>query len=188
MPTRLLGMLMLLALTASLTVPAQADFTVLSAEPYIQNRTLHVNTRLNLALNPRTEEALSKGIPLEVVIDIGITRHRWWWWNRTITDWKLRRHIYFHALSRQYLVSGPHPGVATESFATLDRALTHMGDLSELELTYTAKKQFEPDARHLVQLRAYLDIETLPTLMRPLAYATPSWRLNTGWTKWPVQP
>jgi hypothetical protein len=36
-------------------------------------------------------------------------------------------------------------------------------------------------------LRARLDIEALPMLMRPLAYTLPSWRLSTGWTEWPIQ-
>ena len=42
--------------------------------------------------------------------------------------------------------------------------------------------------RHLLAVRAYLNIEALPALMRPLAYATPSWYLGTGWSEWPVQP
>lgn len=181
-----LGLLLLLG--ATLAAPARADFKVGSAEPYLQDRVLHVNTRLELALNAKTEEALDKGIPLDVVIDIQVVRTRWWWWNQVISDWTFRRRIVFHALSRQYLVTDPLATAPAESFVSLTQALAHLGDLSDLKLFLTAKKHFEPGARYAVLLRARLDIEALPTLMRPLAYATPSWHLGTGWSQWAVQP
>jgi hypothetical protein len=177
--------LLCLALAAG---SAHADFRVQSAAPQLSNRVLHLNTRLALALNPKTEEALHKGVPLEVVIDTQLLRHRWWWTNRVITDWVLRRRLQFHALSRQYLVIEMRAGGTAESFASLDQALAHLGDLSDTHIPLTARKQIEPDARYLLALRARLDIEALPALMRPLAYATPSWRLSTGWNEWTVQP
>jgi len=168
--------------------PALADFKVRSAAPFIEDRVVHINTQLDLTLNPKTEEALNKGIPLEVVFDIKLVKHRWWWTNKVITDSTLRRRIFFHALSRQYLVTGLSEFDPTESFSSLSQALAHMGDLTELTKPLTPKKQIEPDGRYLVTLRARLDIEALPTLMRPLAYASLSWHLSTGWNEWPVQP
>lgn len=173
-------------------VPAQADFSVFGATPALQvepdgDRVLAVHSRLNLALTPATEEALNSGIPLEIVIDIEFVRQRWWWTNKLISDWTLRRRISFHALSRQYLVSGTNVKQRAESFGTLDLALAHAGNLSQLEFALPAKKQIEPGARHLLRMRARLDIEALPSIMRPLAYSRPAWRLNSGWTSWPVQ-
>ena len=173
--------------------PALADFGVKSAAPEIQisaagDRRLAINARLELALNPATEEALHNGIPLEIVIDTELVRQRWWWTNKLVADWQLRRRLSFHALSRQYLVSTPALNQPAESFGLLEQALNHIANLARLELPLTAKKQVEPDARHLLRVRARLDIEALPTVMRPLAYASPSWRLNSGWTSWPVLP
>jgi hypothetical protein len=168
--------------------PALADFKVRSAAPFIEDRVVHIDTQFDLSLNPKTEEALSKGIPLEVVFDINLVKHRWWWTNKVITDSTLRRRIFFHALSRQYIVTGLRESEPTESFGSLNQALVYMGDLTELTLPLTAKKRFEADGRYLITMRARLDIEALPTLMRPLAYATPSWHLSTGWQEWPVQP
>ncbi len=167
---------------------AHADFAVKSAAPRLQNRVVHVDTRFELSLNPKTEEALHKGIPLELVIDFQLVRARRWWTDRLITDLQLRRRLQFHALSRQYMVLEARPGGPAESFATLDQALTYLGDFSDFEIPLTARKQILPDARHLLAVRAYLNIEALPALMRPLAYATPSWYLGTGWSEWPVQP
>lgn len=164
-----------------------ADFSVKNAQPFIRDRNLHVNARLDLPLNPRTEEALSKGIPIDVVIEINMAKHRRWWRNRVVTDTVLRRRIQFHALSRQYRVSGLNDHQPAESFGSLSLALAHAGALEEFIIPLSPKKEVEPGARYLLQLRARLDIEALPMLMRPLAYTMPSWRLSTGWTEWLIE-
>jgi hypothetical protein len=166
---------------------AAARFEIKQSEPIIRDRVLHVNTRLDLSLNSSIDEALSKGIPIDVAIDVKLVRYRWWWTNELITDVTLNRRLQFHALSRQYLVSSLRGDEPAESFGTLDQALAHLGDLSEFSIILTPKKDIRPKARYLLVLRARLDIEALPVVMRPLAYATPAWRQNTGWTEWPVQ-
>jgi Domain of unknown function (DUF4390) len=187
MRARPLGVILLgLALLLAARTDA-ANFSVKSAQPFLDQRVLHVNARLDLPLNPRIEEALSKGIPIDVLIEVNLVKHRWWWRNRAVTDLVLRRRIQFHALSRQYLVSGLHGHDPSESFGSLSQALAHAGTFDEFTIPLTAKKEIEAGGRYLLLLRARLDIEALPMLMRPLAYATPSWRLNTGWTEWPIQ-
>ena len=39
-----------------------------------------------------------------------------------------------------------------------------------------------------VRLRALLDIESLPSPMRPLAYLSSLWRLKSDWYEWPIEP
>jgi len=179
--------LLLVLTTLTLTQAANAEFRVKESEPWLNERILHVNTRLDLAINPRIEEALAKGIPIDFSFEIRLVRHRWWWRNVLITDTTLVRRLQFHALSRQYLVSSLQNEQPTESFGSLDQALVYLGDLSQFRMKLTRKKEILEGARHLLELRAKLDIESLPVIMRPLAYATPSWRLNTGWTEWPVK-
>lgn len=186
----LIRLLATLLLTLTLLPAPRADaanFSVKSVQSTLDNRVLHVNARFELPVNPRIEEALSKGIPIDVVIDVGMAKYRWWWWNRVVTDRILRRRIQFHALSRQYLVSGLLENDASESFGSLGQALVYAGTLDQYRIVITAKKEIEADARYLLVLRARLDIEALPMLMRPLAYATPSWRRSTGWTEWPIE-
>jgi hypothetical protein len=188
MPIRRAAPLLLTALLALTLTSVRAQFEVRQAEPFIRDRVLHVNSRLDLSVNPKIEEALSKGIPIDIVIEVRLVRYRWWWRNVPITDPIFTRRVQFHALSRQYLVSGGGRGDSpVESFGTLAQALAYLGDLSELTVILTEKKELRDNARHLLALRAYLDVEALPVIMRPLAYVTPSWRLNTGWTEWPVK-
>jgi len=180
--------LALLVAGAAPSPAAQAEFQLQQAAPYLSERVLHLNSLLDLKLSPRAEEALHKGIPLEIVVEVRVIQHRWWWANKVISDWDLRRRLLFHALSRQYIVTRLFPADAPQSFSTLEQALIDLGRLDDVKLLLTARKTFYPDARYLVEFRARLNIEALPALMRPLAYVTPSWRLSTGWHQWPVQP
>jgi hypothetical protein len=183
----LIRLLATLLLTLTLLPAPRADaanFSVKSVQSTLDNRVLHVNARFELPVNPRIEEAIRAS---RLTYDWEVWPNRWWWWNRVVTDRILRRRIQFHALSRQYLVSGLLENDASESFGSLGQALVYAGTLDQYRIVITAKKEIEADARYLLVLRARLDIEALPMLMRPLAYATPSWRRSTGWTEWPIE-
>lgn len=186
-----LKIFLLIVLAGALSVPAAGyaqDFAIQNGAPFIKDRIVNLNTVLDLKLTSRAEEALQKGIPLEIVAEVRVIQQRWWWTNKVISDWDVRRRLLFHALSRQFIVSRVYPPAESRSFATLDQALIYMGHLDDVQVYLTARKQFYPDARYFVEMRARLNIEALPALMRPLAYVTPSWRLSTGWHRWPVQP
>lgn len=180
---RLLG-----ALLAVSAPGADAQFSVHDVQAQFTSEALLLNTRIELALTAKTEEALAKGIPLDVIIDVRLIRHRTLLWDKRVADWQLRRRVQFHALSGQYLVSGLHPDVYDlASFDTLALALGHIGALQSAELPLAKNKNISSDDRYTLELRVYLDLEALPSLLRPVAYTSPSWHLSSGWTAWTVQ-
>ncbi len=180
---RLLGALLVVAVPA-----ADAQFSVHDVQAQFADEALLLNTRIELALTAKTEEALAKGIPLDVIIEVQLIRRRSLLWDKRIADWQLRRRIQYHALSDQYLVSGLHPDVYDlASFDTLASALSHIGTLQAAELPLAKKKNISSDDRLSLELRVYLDLEALPSLLRPVAYTSPSWHLGSGWTTWTVQ-
>lgn len=180
---RLLGVIWALAAPA-----ADAQFSVHDVQAQFADEALLLNTRIELALTAKTEEALTKGIPLDVIIEVRLIRQRTLLWDKRVADWQLRRRIQYHALSGQYLVSGLHPDVYDlASFDTLASALSHIGALQAAELPLTKNKNISTDDRYSLELRVYLDLEALPSLLRPVAYTSPSWHLSSGWTTWTVQ-
>jgi len=167
---------------------AAAGFNVHGVQAQLGTNRLGINAQLDLKLSGKAEEALNKGIPLAVVIDIALLEHRSVLWDRSIATWDLRRTLRFHALSGQYLVSGA--GVAADSyenFSSLDDALDYLGEVDELRLPVHDKSPLTESADYRLRLRVYLDIGSLPSPLRPLAYASPAWHLNSGWTTWSVQ-
>jgi hypothetical protein len=164
-----------------------ADFAVRDVQARIIDLSVVFNARLELNLSARTEEALSKGIPLDIVAEFGLILHRWLLWDKEIADWRLRRRLQYHALSGQYLVSGLEPDIyEVESFASLQDALGYIGNFNNAALPLTKKKKISPDNEYSLVARVYLDIESLPSPLRPVAYTTPPWHHNSGWTQWNV--
>ena len=173
---------------AIITRGAWADFVVREVDARFVDDALTITTALDMNLSARSEEALNKGIPLDVVIDLALLEDRRLLWDRVVTDRTLHRRIQFHALSGQYLVSSAD--VDADEFArfpTAQAALTYAGALNELDIRLPKKKDINPSLRYWLKLRVQLDIEALPSPLRPLAYVTPAWHHNTGWSRREVQ-
>jgi len=170
-----------------LALPAGADFKVVEAQPRLEGKMLVLNGSLDLALTPKVEEALSKGIPLEVVIDVRLYRKRWLVWHQGVGRWTLRRRVVYHALSGQYLVgNASSEPEASESHGSMLEALRALGALNDVRLPLA--RAAPTDGEYGVELRASLDIEALPAPLRPLAYTSLDWRLNSGWSTWKLAP
>lgn len=187
MPVCVKNKLPLAAVLLLLALPAGADFKVTEVQPRLDGKTLVLNGRLDLALTPKVEEALTKGIRLDVTIDVRLYRKRWFVWNQGRGSWTLHRRIWYHALSGQYLVSASASDPdARESHGSMLEALKALGALDEVRLPLEGDVPAEGE--YSVELRAGLDIEALPTPLRPVAYTSLDWRLNSGWTAWKLAP
>ncbi len=165
-----------------LSPTAQAEFKIADVQSRFTGEALVVNGNLDFGLTPKVEEALSKGIELSMIIEVRLYRKRSWLWDQRLATWSLRRNLQYHALSGQYLVGS---GNTRDNFLALAEALKSLGSLSELRLPLL-EVEIATDDDYIVGLRTHLDIETLPTPLRPVAYTTLSWHLNSGWTTWNV--
>jgi hypothetical protein len=169
-----------------LTTPGAANFSVSQMQARLESGKLVLSGTLELGLNNRVEEAVSKGIPLDVDIELRLYRTRPVLWAQRLSDWRLRRQVRYHALSGQYLVSETLDGAEVlESFTSLQQALRQMGTINEREFPLNANAAAEGTL--LLDTRVSLDIETLPAPLRPVAYTSLDWHLNSGWTTWTVQ-
>ncbi|MEK6551575.1 MAG: DUF4390 domain-containing protein [Pseudomonadota bacterium] len=155
-------------------------------QPRISAKTLEFGGGLELTLPRKVDEAVNKGIPFEIVIEVRLYRERGLLWNETIGSWQRRRELRYHALSGQFLVReiGAKPE-QQESFATLPEAMRALVSLVELRLPL--ERELPADGyQYLARVRAWLDIESLPTPLRPRAYTSLDWHLGTGWGTWKV--
>lgn len=162
---------------------AAADFKVTELQLALHDGALAVNGNMQLELSRKVEEALSKGIELPVLIEARLYRKRSFLWDQNVGRWTLKRSLRYHALSGQYIVSSTD---STDSFLSPADALKHLGTLSDLRLRLPELEIAEED-EYIAKLRAHIDIESLPPPLRPVAYTTLSWHMNTGWTTWNVR-
>lgn len=176
---------MALLLVAVTSGAVQAAFTVTTVQATFADGRLALTGGFELVLTPKVEKALNNGIPLEIAIDIRLSRRRALLWNAVTKRWTLRRQLQYHALSGQYLVSSePAFPQMRHGFDTLAEALARLGALDEVTLAVPA--DLDRDIDYRVEVRAALDIEALPALLRPRAYTSRAWRLDSGWSTWKV--
>lgn len=167
-------------------VALASGFKVSSVQPRAVGQTLLLNGTLDLSLSSKVEEAVGKGIPIEIAIDVRLYRDRPLLWDEKVASWTVRRELRYHALSGQYLIGGNDSGsVDRESSNSLNEALLQLGTLDDLALNLPMP--LTPEIEYRLHLRVALDIEALPALLRPVAYTSRAWDLNSGWTAWKVQ-
>lgn len=178
---------LLVAVSMLISVATLADFSVSELHAELSQGKLTISGALDLTLSEKVEEAVAKGIPLYIDFEFRLKRQRKLLWNEQIQSWTLRRQIRYHALSGQYFVNDPAlRDQKPENFTSLLQALRHMGTLNEI-LFDVASLEAHLDARYVLDTRVSLDIESLPAPLRPVAYTSLDWHLNSGWSTWNVK-
>ncbi len=144
---------------------------------------LNADIDINLTFEPL--EALESGVPLTFLYEFDVERKRKWWLDADIATLEQRYQLQFHALSHRYLITNLNSG-AIHTYPSLTAALYQLGELRDFPLL--DEKLIEAEERYEVEMRVELDIEALPSPLRPVAYLTPNWRLKSDWYAWYLEP
>ena len=136
---------------------------------------------LDIRLSEGAREALDNGVPLVLDLQVQTLEKQPWLWEAVVAEQKRSRQLQYHALSRTYLVKNLSTGFQ-RSFRYLEEALQDAGVLEDVAvLDFDAIKQ---GRQYTVRLRGRLDIESLPTPVRLLAYVSSSWDMDSKWHQW----
>ena len=128
-------------------------------------------------------EAMENGVAITVAIESEVLRMARGW-DRTVGRVQARYRIQVHSLSRQYVVRNLSTGETT-TYPDLAEMTDALGNIKNFPLL--DDHVLEDGQAYRVRLRAYLEIESLPTPLRLLAYLKSSWRLASDWTTWRLQ-
>ena len=169
---------------------ANADFQIEPVSATITGNQIEATANLELSLSDETKEALHKGIPLSIVIELALLRARPLLWKERINRWRFPVQIRYHALSGRYIIEQTGPGpTGTDSFGsfrTLADALAAAGGTQRF-LISVSNRPLNDGSDYRLSIRARLDIESLPVPLRLVAYISPSWRLGSGWNQWDLE-
>lgn len=179
--TLILVLSVLLALAAEAL--ARSGFSVKQVQVRSEAGQLVLNAGIDFAFSEPVLEALDHGVPLTLVFHVQVRRAEAWMWEDSLIDEQWRYTIRYRPLSERYEIHRlpSHDG---RDFVTRDAAIRALGELTDQALIKLDR--LDPDEDYELQIKAFLDIEELPLPLRPMAYLTPSWKLSSGWTKWPL--
>jgi len=182
-------LLLLLAIFSTVIIPGQiawaGGFTIRSVETNLVEKVYTVSAHIDYQFTDVAIEALQNGVPLLILIDIKVDRERSWWLNKNIAELQQGYLLLYHALTEKYIVNNLNSG-AQENYDSLHYAVESLGQLDNLPILDA--NLVNKDNRIIVRLHTYLDLEALPAPMRPIAYISSQWRLESDWYEWPLQP
>jgi len=154
------------------------------AELFKNEQNSLLNARVDYYLNDDIIEALNNGITLTFNATLVITENRSWLWNKRLATYVFPYRIKFHTLSQTYQVID-----ATNNrkhvFSGLAPAFHALGTVSDITLNGFS---IDPTKTLSAKLGVSINIEALPLPMRPLAYVTPSWHIQSNSYQWPLNP
>ena len=174
---------MILLFCFSLNNAAKADqaFVIQQGETLLVEGVYHINASIDYQFSEEALSALKNGVPLIILMDIEVLRERNWWWDKEIATLEQGYLLIYHALSENFIIHNLNSGTQ-HNYSNLAAALGALGNLENLPVLDA--NLLDPSAQYVVRLKTHLDIESLPAPMRPLAYISSEWQLESDWYSW----
>ena len=136
-----------------------------------------------LELNPRLEEAVTKGVVLYFVADFELSKARWYWLDEKLVSRSQTYRLSYHALTRQYRLT---TGGLHQSFQTLSEAMQVLSRLRNWTVVDKNDKSVRSGEAYEASLRIRLDVTQLPRPFQITALGNKDWSLSSDWKAWPV--
>jgi len=185
--SRLWALIALVALSPAALFHAPSaradDIEVLEARIEQAEDGLVVNADFAFDFNPRLEQVVANGVPLYFIVEFGLTRPRWYWFDDKTASKRLQIRLSYHVLSRHYRLS---TGLLQQNFATLGEALAVLRRVRNWQVLERAVPL--ADAEYHAEVRMRLDLTLLPKPFQVNALTSREWHLESDWKQFTWRP
>lgn len=150
----------------------------------VNDNVYSVNARIAFNFDDEVLNALNHGVSLAINIYMRLLRKRDWLWDKLMREDVLEFELQYHPLSNNYLVINTSTG-QREQFQSLEEALNFLGSIKNYRLAH--RDELEKENNYRGQIKAELNIESLPPPLQPTAYVSSQWQLESQWYEWVVR-
>ena len=177
---RVLALAGALALAALVHAPAaRADvIPVKSAELRVEEGEVLLNAEFEFSLTPTLEEALKRGVPLYFVLEVELTRPRWYWLDEKVLSTSTTWRVGYAPLAQHYRVSSG-AGLIAQTLGSLEEVERLIGRVTSRPVARASDLQ--RGARYDAAVRLRLDVNQLPKPFQVDALASREWQLASDW-------
>ncbi len=158
-------------------------FAVIEAQLAYSGSAYLVNASLDYRFSKPAIQAMEHGVPLTLVIRLALERQRRYWLNETVLSASRRLHVSFHPLTQSYHIVYEDTGF-TEKFARFTTLTEYLGTLRDWQIP--SNNGLHSGGHYTAKLNVNLDIEALPLPLRPAAYLSPRWHLESPDYLWQI--
>ena len=168
---------------------AEAGFDIRNARTELVDGVYVLHADLSFVFSDAALEAIENGIPVTIILEMEVLRERGliWdnlWWDKKIAHIEGKFRIETRPLSNTYLVRNLNSG-ETRVFGSFTELVVGLGELRDFPLLDA--HLISDEGSYYLRMRTLLDIESLPSPMRPWAYLSALWRLESDWYEWPLE-
>lgn len=143
-----------------------------------------LSAEFEIDLGSHFEDAVSRGVPLYFLLEVEITRNRWYWYSEHIAGRSVTYRLAYIPLTRQYRLSSG--GTLHQNFTALGDALRLMGRVAALPVA--DKGVLKAGETYQVALRLALDRQQLPKPLQVDAIGNRDWQVEPGVSRWQFVP
>jgi len=162
-----------------------ADQVFESVEVELQETHVLLDADIGYRLNSVLQEALDHGVPLTFELHLQLRPADAWIWESDVVDTRIRSVLRYHPLSSLYELRELQSGLKT-NYATRQAALSALGRIRNYPVV--ARDRLDSGTEYVLRLRAYLDNDALPLPLRPQAYLSSDWWLQSETWEWRLRP
>ena len=142
----------------------------------VQTCALPISAQFAVDLSAALKDAVSRGLPLHFITEFEIYRPRLFWFNKKAASGHMEWRLSYYALTRQYRLNSAS---GSESYATLDEAITQMTALRDWPVTTIDR--LDAGEEYIVRVRMRLDTAQLPKPFQITALTDSDWNPQSEW-------
>ena len=150
---------------------------------YIDNNIYYLDSSSELTLTDESYRALRQGISFEIHTDFQLLKKRKWLWDKIVFRKKLIYKLEHKPLTENFLVTNLNTEIVNY-YKNLDAAINAICNISKMKLF--DKNKLKKNIKYIARVRLYLDIDSLPSPLRPRAYFSSDWNISSQWYRWEI--
>ena len=152
--------------------------SVQSATMSVTGESVAIDADIQYQLSDEAREALEHGVPLYIVVEIKTEETGKLLWNRSLKRHSLVYRLEYHPLSQRYLLIDK-TNAKRQDFQSLSSLLNQLSQVRAWSITLPDDINHQQNYR--TQIRARLDIQSLPAPLRLIAFVSRNWQLFSEW-------
>jgi hypothetical protein len=181
-----------LCLCFCVSVVNAEGITVTKAESYVDEDGYEISANFKITLPPSVADALQRGVTLNFVSELTITRSRWYWLDSAVIQDEQQTRLSYNALTQQYRISR---GTLFQGFPNLESALRVLGHQTSTPVPVSVlsggggyvARLLKSETKYTAFAQMRLDTSLLPKPLQVSALTNSDWNLESERYSWPVQ-
>ncbi|MFL9611267.1 DUF4390 domain-containing protein [Methylobacillus pratensis] len=172
--------LLLLAFFSYQAIATQSSLSIDSAELVASEEGAYLlDADFGLVLSPALEEAVSKGMPLNFLVEFQLVSPRRYWFDDEIVSLTSKVSLSYHALSRQYLVNRDGHQLSFASIQEAKEEISHLRNWQVIDGGMLKKGE-----SYQAGLRMRLDQSKLPKALQVDTLSSEDWNMASERFRW----